>query len=65
MSKQEIVDEMCKIKGEIAFNKQMFEINHKLANKYLAELDKINTTDRDLYAKLGILEKLLSALEEE
>lgn len=65
MSKQEIVDEMCKIKGEIAFNKQMFEINHKLANKYLDELDKINTADKDLYAKLGILEKLLSALEEE
>ena len=63
MNNKETIDKICEIKSQINFNKTYFGIYHELVNKYLSELDRINTEDRELYKELDELTKSLEGVE--
>ena len=56
---ENIAKQMDDVKAEIHENNIKFAQFKKFTNLFLEEMDKINTTNRNLYAKLGELSQKL------
>lgn len=56
---ENIIEAMASVKAKIHVNNIKFDVYKSLVNKNLAELDIINTDNRELYKELGELYKKL------